>query len=351
MQNPKASLDRLYGGYLHNMTHSPDQLMLVSLRSTNTEALERGQGQAKAITLATSSRHPEDVACNMILRLNLEQSTATSSCLKQQTEIQKLAADLPPKNGTVVKQEDFEKASAAQLENYTALQRQISAFLVYGEGYWWHKEEGMIVFHDGTHDPESLPQGPSLMHFRSNMLHDVQQHRAKCWEKILKTGVTLPLPVSTGSTEISTTAPVTYDYGGCNEAEADIDEGVISTPRPAGSKPAEELIEVQQSCGPFQAVTGLMDLSLMASRLPIALTNESKDEVTRFDLLQKHQAEENFQNADKLNSLLHTLHRKVANRCKALQCQIKEQDTCGKQLLEEDMKALRACRAILQLLN
>lgn len=35
----------LYGSYIHNLLHSPQQLMLISMQSCNTEQLERIQNQ------------------------------------------------------------------------------------------------------------------------------------------------------------------------------------------------------------------------------------------------------------------------------------------------------------------
>ena len=67
-----VTLGTLNGGYLHDLLHSPRQLMVVSTRSTNTESLERMQGDARHIAERTSSRRPENVVSTVLLRSQAE---------------------------------------------------------------------------------------------------------------------------------------------------------------------------------------------------------------------------------------------------------------------------------------
>jgi len=71
-KDTKVSVNCLFGGYMHNLLHSADVLWFVSLRSTNSEALERLQGSAKAITNATSNRKPSYTALNVMKRISAE---------------------------------------------------------------------------------------------------------------------------------------------------------------------------------------------------------------------------------------------------------------------------------------
>ena len=62
-----VTLGALCGGYFHIVLHSPLQLMLVSLRSTNTENLERLQGTASRIGETVTSRRASEVPRNVLL--------------------------------------------------------------------------------------------------------------------------------------------------------------------------------------------------------------------------------------------------------------------------------------------
>ena len=62
-----------------------------------------------------------------------------------------------------------------------------------GQGVWWDRNDRSIIFKDGDGDPNFKDEGPSLKHFRSCHLSDVQ-HAALCaWDKILSLNITIPL--------------------------------------------------------------------------------------------------------------------------------------------------------------
>ena len=58
---------------------------------------------------------------------------------------------------------------------------------------WREKDNDTVVFRDSDKDLCFRKQGPSLRHFRSSCLSDVQQTAAEVWNELLKIGMALPL--------------------------------------------------------------------------------------------------------------------------------------------------------------
>ena len=58
---------------------------------------------------------------------------------------------------------------------------------------WWEKDNGTVVFRDGDKDLCFREQGPSLRHFCSSCLTDVQHTVAEVWNELLKVDIALPL--------------------------------------------------------------------------------------------------------------------------------------------------------------
>ena len=180
----------LYGGYLHDLMHSPTQLAVCSLRSGNTEQLERMQGQAKAIAVAATNRKVEDVAVETMLRLHAERNTEMKK-KNESSSVSKNAKKLKPRRQTVL------EPAKASVPDLMALQQNLSLFLELGEGIWWHREGTAVIFHDGDDDNEHNENGPHLCHLRSCTIQEIQNAQATAWQKILSEGVDLPLPVAT----------------------------------------------------------------------------------------------------------------------------------------------------------
>ena len=65
--------------------------------------------------------------------------------------------------------------------------------MIQGPGVWWEKDNDTVVFRDGDKDLCFREQEPSLSHFRSSCLTDVQHPATEVWNKILKIGIALPL--------------------------------------------------------------------------------------------------------------------------------------------------------------
>ena len=73
---------KFFGRYFHSLTtHAALTYRLISLRSVNTETQERMFQASKAITRATSNKHPEHIITNIIQRLHEEQDKAVFGIL------------------------------------------------------------------------------------------------------------------------------------------------------------------------------------------------------------------------------------------------------------------------------
>ena len=174
IEQPKSlSVGALYRGYLHDLLHSPLQMMVVSPSSTCTEVLERLQGQTRRIAEATTSRRPNEIVPTVLLRMQAEtENKLTSSLLDTESQLRKLAAKLQPLQNTIVDIKQL--TSAGDKENFRALMRMISPYLKRGPGVWWAIEDGLIIFRDGSEEPDFRPEGPPLRHLRSSTLQDAQ---------------------------------------------------------------------------------------------------------------------------------------------------------------------------------
>ncbi|KAI8496953.1 hypothetical protein Bbelb_256080 [Branchiostoma belcheri] len=65
----------------------------------------------------------------------------------------------------------FSKALQAHCER-------LADYLLCGKGEWWILQQEVVVFQDGSSQPDSLHQGlaPEMLYFRSSSLRTVKQH-------------------------------------------------------------------------------------------------------------------------------------------------------------------------------
>ena len=113
----------------------------------------------------------------------------TSSLQDEESQLSQLASKLKPLGNTIVSPSCLK--SAADKENFSALLQSISPFMKHGQGVWWYKEAGLVVFHDGADEPAFRQEGPNLFHLRSSTLQDVQKQCIADWTLIKETGVEL----------------------------------------------------------------------------------------------------------------------------------------------------------------
>ena len=186
------SHQKFFGAYLHALTiHAPLQYEIICLRSVNTENQERLFQQAKKIAISTTNRKPENVIPSIMLRPQAKQLSGKVSAMYQasETEVVKVAAKVPPFNGTSVTSEFI----TSRLRSWQGHLERISSYLVVGEGIWWSKKvDDLFVFNDGDTDIDYRSEGPDLKHFRSMMLQDIPSRSQKNWKKIIKENISLP---------------------------------------------------------------------------------------------------------------------------------------------------------------
>ena len=169
INKPKSLTQRkFYGQYFHSIsTETALNSRVVSPKSTNTEDEERHFSRVSSICSATSSRAPDHIIINSIIRMQAEMKIGNgerenSSYAKKESEISKFNKVTPrPGNST------FQAQMLSKGYYYQAHLERISDYIAVGPGIWWHKDEatGNIVFHDGPDEPETRPEGPLCIIF------------------------------------------------------------------------------------------------------------------------------------------------------------------------------------------
>ncbi|XP_070549540.1 uncharacterized protein [Ptychodera flava] len=193
--NPKKLTKRkMFGRYFHNLTvHQPDQLRVVSLRSTNAENQERVFNRIRRVTKATSSKRPGGIIGNAMVRLDAEEEITRERDSSQITEsdISKIAKQLPKRPNTTIPAETISRRPTLLQSHY----ERIADFLMQGEGVWWQRNDIGVEFFDTQDDFKD--SGPPLHHFRSSCLRKEQQYINRCWldcvNGVRNGAITIPL--------------------------------------------------------------------------------------------------------------------------------------------------------------
>ena len=180
----------IFGRYFHSITtHSPILFRIVSMRSMNTEDQERMFGQAKAITKATSCNRPNEILTNIIQRVQMESGSHKMEVTdKGESEVNKLSRTIGPRCNTIYS-DSFIKKHAAQ---YQAHLERISDYLLPGEGTWWKHSAAGVEFLDGHGEKNVSEKGPTLMHYRTKSMRDIEIHLQQKWEDCILSGIKLP---------------------------------------------------------------------------------------------------------------------------------------------------------------
>lgn len=190
---PKTMTNRkLYGIYYHSTVHHAAVIYrLVCLSSINAELFERFFDRIVDITRKTWSKQAEDLVPNAFLHIQGEDYTAEENTVTvQEREISKLAKKLPVRTNTTVGRDLLTKKPSLWQSHLEI----ISDFLQQGQGVWWHwKDDGSVEFHDGPNEATDRQQGPSLSHFRSSSIKDVQSSLETAWQQCHEKPQDLPL--------------------------------------------------------------------------------------------------------------------------------------------------------------
>lgn len=153
------------------------------------EAHERMFGQMKQITKATSNYHPNNVITNALICMHEEGKVTGIDT--QESEVGKIAQTLGRKKNSVIPQSWCNSNSS----QYQAHLEQIGDYLVPGPGIWWQETSNGFEFFDGDDSDDHHKEGPSLQHYRSVTLMDVDLHLHNKLEECLHRRITLPAPV------------------------------------------------------------------------------------------------------------------------------------------------------------
>ena len=190
-QPEKISKTKMFGHYVHAITaHIPTQYELACLRSLNTESEERLFGQARAIADFCTNHHPENVIPQVMLRLQAkqEQHDGLASVKKGDSQVSRVAADLPQLPGTRVNTSFIQQRE----DSWQIHLQRISPFLVAGVDVRWSYTGNGFLFHDGDTDRANAGDTFSLLHHRYHSVMDVEHRRDACWKRIVDDKIVIP---------------------------------------------------------------------------------------------------------------------------------------------------------------
>ncbi len=187
--NPKKlSSSKWYGSHYHSMTvHFPMWYRLFNIKSLLPENEEATFHKIRQIVQSTSSRKPSHVIENSILRLQFQKVDPTS--FESQIKIQTKA--LPKLGNTNYKFEDIKRRQSIFQSHF----QRISDYLLQGNLYW-KMDEHSVIFLDA--EDEKCHSVPTMFHFRTNTMKDVEAHLQDCWSDCVKRckrkKLVIPLP-------------------------------------------------------------------------------------------------------------------------------------------------------------
>ena len=179
---------KMFGRYFHALTtHSPLLYRIICLRSLNTEIQVRMFSQVKQISKTTSNQNTENIITNAIKRLHYEQhSKHEDTVAVQESEVEKLGKVTGKISNTHFTREIMKSAS------YQAHIERISDYLICGPGVWWKTTDDGVEFFDGDSEEDYKAVGPSLHHFRSVSLEDIDALLLEQWEQCIAQNIELP---------------------------------------------------------------------------------------------------------------------------------------------------------------
>ena len=177
----ELSHDKFFGSYLHAITcHASKQYELVCLKSCNAEHEERLFGQVKRIAENTTNRKPKNILPNVLLRLQAkkERHDIYTAHQNQANAISKDAKAICTSENTI-----FEAAFISQrLDSWQAHLEEIKCYLLPGKLWWQTMEQNKYEFFDGATEPNFRPEGPQLLHFRTDTSTESSSYKACAWK-------------------------------------------------------------------------------------------------------------------------------------------------------------------------
>jgi hypothetical protein len=134
----------------------------------------------------TSFNHPEHVVGNVFIQVQAEKELKAeqpSTSDTQEAHVSKLASSLPNFGNTVIPKQML----VSNFRPWQAHLERICDFLKAGEGIWWRTcNNGDIEFFYAKENPEAVPQGPTVHHFRYSNFKRGEAYLKRCWETCLE---------------------------------------------------------------------------------------------------------------------------------------------------------------------
>ena len=122
------------------------------------------------------------------LQAKQEQHDGLAFVKKGDSQVSRVAADLPQLPGTRVKTSFIQQRE----DSWRIHLQRISPFLVPGVDVWWSYTENGFLFHDGDTDRANPGDTVSLLHHRYHSVKDVEHRRDACWKRIVDDKIVIP---------------------------------------------------------------------------------------------------------------------------------------------------------------
>ena len=181
----KLTVRKFYGKYFHSIScHTPALARIISLSSLNSEDEERTFNAISNICRQTSSRRPDEIVENSIVRYQAEANFRNNGATlkSQQSEISKISSSLPPFQNTTFSKQFIQRHRS----DYQAHLERISDFLLPGKDIWWALTEEGVQFKDGEDEADQRIGGPPLHHFRSSDQVKEEEYLKETWSKCIR---------------------------------------------------------------------------------------------------------------------------------------------------------------------
>ena len=140
--------------------------------------------------MAASNRHPLNVLCSTILRLQAKAAFMEPANAQELAHsiVSKASASAPKYSGTEISKNFL----SSRLSSWQAHLKRLAHYLAPGKGVWWEDTTSIFRFFDGCDHLEFQPEGPHLSHFRSTTIEDVTAHAEVLWNLILQEKTAIP---------------------------------------------------------------------------------------------------------------------------------------------------------------
>lgn len=148
--------------------------------------------QTKRIAAKCTNHKPENVIPSVMLRIQARSIAGKLSKIYQTASgrVESVEKDSPAYSGTFIAKTFIEERS----HSWQAHLKRISSYLLPGK-VWWKDTENGFSFNDSDSDVDYRPEGPSLCHYRSFTLDNIEKKSSDDWENIVQSNCEVPTHV------------------------------------------------------------------------------------------------------------------------------------------------------------